>query len=319
MAQSPTGIAAVVLSFDPASGFLLDFIEAVTDTLSREGLFTSIHNSGWDCGRERGILQRLARDRIDGILLLPVSDRHNVEILCEIAAQGPRLALVDACTRNLPAAGFASDNIGGARDLTRLLIERGHDRIGFLSCSPINGRTSLQDRYFGYCQAVREHGMMPLPFFPDEEGEAEISDACGRPGCRSVPGNRHILSLRSRIPAMIGNGITAVFAEQDSLALDVMEACRDLGIDIPRDLSLAGFDDIPALDRLTIPLTTVHQSFDLLGQESAAWLADTIRLGLGAAGPGKRLPVRIVDRGSVRSRTRSGGWMRSGAAVAPGP
>jgi DNA-binding LacI/PurR family transcriptional regulator len=90
---------------------------------------------------------------------------------------------------------------------------------------------------------------------------------------------------------------TAVLAMSDELAIGTLEAARDAGLDVPGDLSVVGFDDIPAAAHASPPLTTVHQPLRRKGELAGKHLLD-LRAGHRPT-PGDRLPTRLVVRSST--------------------
>jgi LacI family transcriptional regulator len=78
------------------------------------------------------------------------------------------------------------------------------------------------------------------------------------------------------LPRLLAAGVTAVFCHNDMLAVGALLACRELGLDVPRDLSLVGFDDIALAKYVTPPLTTLHQPMLELGRSAMQMLLDLI-------------------------------------------
>jgi DNA-binding LacI/PurR family transcriptional regulator len=105
--------------------------------------------------------------------------------------------------------------------------------------------------------------------------------------------------------------VTAVFAANDEMAIGLMAAASALGLDVPRDLSVVGFDDIPSARYLSPPLTTVQQDFAELGRRAIATLLDEIEHGA----PQQRHPAltsRLVVRSSTAEVTIGYGRARAG-------
>jgi len=91
---------------------------------------------------------------------------------------------------------------------------------------------------------------------------------------------------------------TAVFAANDLMAIATIDAARDLGLRVPQDLSVVGFDDVPEAVAATPPLTTVAQPIQRMGAEAVGLLVRLIA-GDDAARVHVRLPTRLVERGST--------------------
>ncbi len=174
-----------------------------------------------------------------------------------------------------------SDGFGGAWEATRFLIGLGHRRIGFV----INELTasSFQDRKRGWLCALYEAGIMPDPRWIVSMQIADDPD----PFLRPVLGSP--------------DGPTAYLAANDDNALAVMKSCRELGLSVPQDVSLIGFDNIPFSVHTYPPLTTLSVDKQYMGRLAVRRLH--ARLQENQAGQGVReppihltVPVSLVQR-----------------------
>jgi LacI family transcriptional regulator len=167
-------------------------------------------------------------------------------------------------------------NYQGSFDATRYLLDLGHRRIGFITGNMQLG--AARDRLTGHQAALAERG---LELDPDLVVEGDFF----QPRARIAA---HQLLSRTAPP-------TAIFASNDVSAFGVIEAATELGLRIPLDLSLVGFDDIPQAAFTQPPLTTVRQPLEQMGRVAARLL-----LGLIAdpEGPPARveLPTELVVR-----------------------
>jgi LacI family transcriptional regulator len=172
------------------------------------------------------------------------------------------------------------DNHGGACAMTQHLIQLGHTRIGF-----IGGRNDLRDasqRESGFRDTMAKHHLTVV----DEwvaQGDYETRKAF-----------QLAMSLlaKSRRP-------TAVFAANDLMAYGVVDAARVLGLKVPEDLSVGGFDDLEASAEFVPALTTVGQPMMDLGRIAARYLLEVLNM---AEPPGvlrQQLPARLVPRSST--------------------
>jgi LacI family transcriptional regulator len=163
---------------------------------------------------------------------------------------------------------------------TRHLIALGHTRIGFLG-----GREDLESsrlREAGFRQALAEAG---LTADPDLVRVAEYQ----RDGADSP--TAAMLALPE--PP------TAIFAANDLSAMGILDTARRLGVRVPQDLSVVGFDDIPESAATEPPLTTVRQELQRLGAAAVDLLLHRLD-GTGADSPGHvRLPTTLVERGTT--------------------
>jgi LacI family transcriptional regulator len=172
------------------------------------------------------------------------------------------------------------DNYGGACAMTEHIIQLGHTKIGF-----IGGRSDLRDasqRELGFRTTLAKHHLPVV----DEwivQGEYETRKAF-QLGMS--------LLAKARRP-------TAVFAANDQMAYGVVDAARILGLKVPEDLSVGGFDDLEASAEFVPALTTVAQPMMDLGRVAARYLLEVLNM---AEPPGvlhKRLPARLVTRSST--------------------
>jgi DNA-binding LacI/PurR family transcriptional regulator len=130
---------------------------------------------------------------------------------------------------------------------TTHLLKLGHTRIGMIG-GPVETLCSRQ-RVAGYTDALRSAGLA-------------VDPALVRAGDFGVDGGH-----REALALLKGPGRpTAIFAGSDMQALGVYQAARELGLDIPRDLSVVGYDDVPIAQFVTPALTTVHQPLHLMAE-----------------------------------------------------
>lgn len=174
---------------------------------------------------------------LDGLLIVGALLE---ETLIEITRQTSiPIVLVDGYTDANTYDSILIDNVSGAYQATTYLIERGHRNIGLIGSSP-DGYPSIRERRKGYQRALRAAGL---------EANHYIQE-----GLLSREASYHAtLALLKRAPE-----VSAIFACNDDTAVGVMRAARDIGRDIPQDLSVIGFDDIDLSQELQPPLTTMH-------------------------------------------------------------
>jgi DNA-binding LacI/PurR family transcriptional regulator len=181
------------------------------------------------------------REKADGLLIISLPPRN--EDLPFLASSPVPIVLVDANHPSLTMLNrVTTDDVAGGRLATQHLLDLGHRRIAYLSDhfeTPFNF-TASYDRYMGYCQALTTAG---LHVRPEYHGCGEHSQ---------TEAHRLALDLL-RLP----EPPTAVFAASDTQAMGVLAAARDLGLRVPDDLSVIGYDDIELAEHLQ--LTTIRQ------------------------------------------------------------
>jgi LacI family transcriptional regulator, galactose operon repressor len=265
-------IGIVVADIEPFSAELLKGAGAAIRERGYELIVYSGSGHGKDhSGWERRYISRLGGTLTDGIILVTPTV-VNVD-------DGTPLVAVDPHTgpSNLPSVH--SDNLAGAISATRHLLELGHRRIGFLAGRP--DLESARQREQGYCRALSDAG---LPVDPNliRVGDYELE--------MSQEPARQLLTLDDRP--------TAVFAANDLSAMQTMHVARTLGLAIPGDVSVVGFDNIPESALIEPPLTTIDQSIQEMGRRAVELLIAVIE---GETGLTQQvtLPTRLVVRQST--------------------
>jgi LacI family transcriptional regulator len=224
-------------------------------------------NSGW----ERRYVSRLGGTLTDGMILVTPT-------VVDVSDATPIVA-IDPHTGPSSLPSVHSDNLAGAITATRHLVELGHRRIGFLAGRP--DLESARQREQGYRDALTAAG---IPIDPQlirvGDYELEMSE---RPA-------RQLLTLDDRP--------TAVFAANDLSAIQTMHVARSLGLSVPDDLSVIGFDNIPESALIGPPLTTIDQSIQEMGRRAVELLIDLIEGNIEP--PGQiTLPTRLIVRQST--------------------
>jgi LacI family transcriptional regulator len=159
--------------------------------------------------------------------------------------------------RSIPWVGI--NNVSSAYDATRYLLELGHRRIAYLQ-GPSN-YYCVAERYQGYAQALREAGIDPDP---ELVFQGRFDEPSGRE-CASELFAREKESWPS-----------AIFASNDQMAYGVLNFAEQLGVRVPEDIALIGFDDNLLSAHMRPPLTTIHQPFFEMGYKAIEWLLTMI-------------------------------------------
>jgi LacI family transcriptional regulator len=215
-------------------------------------------------------------DRADGLLVVStLPPEQEVE---RIRAARIPCILVDAVHPALPS--IAVDDVAGGELATRHLIELGHRRIALIGDPPPEFRFEWsRDRTRGYEQALRQAGITVRPEYVCE-------------GTRLLHVARAIAAELLSLPERP----TAIFASSDTQALGALEAARTLGVRVPQELSVIGFDDIEVASY--VGLTTVRQPLAESGRRGAQLLLRA----LGGRPVDLRtelLPLELVVRGTT--------------------
>ena len=213
--------------------------------------------------------------RPDGFIITPpISD--DLGVLGVLEAAGTPYVRLSPGLELERGNSISIDELEAARQMTELLIEAGHRRIGFVRAHP--DHVAAGGRFDGYRRALTEHD---LPY--DEglvrQGNFEFSggEACGT-------------SLLTQVERP-----TAIFASNDDTALGVMAAAYRLGLRVPQDLSLVGFDDSDVARHAWPLLTTVRQPIRQMAAMAAEFLIARDQTGTARC----KVQFEIVQRGTV--------------------
>ncbi|KHL03530.1 LacI family DNA-binding transcriptional regulator [Sinomonas humi] len=276
MRSRKTGVIGVLVAgFEPFSAEILKGVGAALscsgyDLLAYSGSH-QLSAEGW----ERRSLSRLSGTLIDGAIMVTPT-------VVNVHADVPVVA-VDPHTGHVDLPTVETDNFGGARNAAHFLIRLGHRRIGFVA-----GRSDLRSaaaREGGYRKALTEAG---LPFDPACVVVGNYERECSREAAR------RLLTQPDRP--------TAVFAANDLSAIVVIEVARELGLEVPCDLSVVGFDDVPEASRYHLPLTTVRQPMGQIGA-AAADLVVALMNGETPEATHLRMPTRLIARATTAPPT----------------
>ena len=271
-----TNTLALVVT-DITNPFWTTIVRGVEDAANEAGFTVVLCNTDESPAKQDAYLQVLLQKRVDGILLAPV--RSMAEPVAVIQRQGVLVVVLD---RRVPGAAVdvvRCDSEGGAYQLVRCLLDLGHRRIGMLT-GPEDVSTSV-DRVVGYRRALREAGL----------GEADEWVRYGHFTIDSgAQGAYEMLDLHSRP--------TALFAANNFIATGALRVLREAGLDVPGDVSLVTFDELPCDPSSTPFLTVADQPGYEMGQQATELLI--ARLSDPAANGYKEivLPTQIVVRRS---------------------
>jgi len=221
-------------------------------------------------------------NRADGIILLGYGDYGSIaDKLMRLREEDARFVIWGATTPELEGHAIGCQNSEGGEMAARHLLELGCRRIVFLGGAS-DDCPEFRQRYDGYCRALAAAGLEPQP---ELRFDADNQETSGFTAMERL--------LES------GHAFDGVFAASDLIAIGAMKKMRQAGIDIPGDVSVVGFDDIPAASYFTPALTTIRQDT----RQAAQLLVENL-IGLIEGEPGRShlLPMQLVVRGSCGGR-----------------
>ncbi|MDI9549704.1 MAG: LacI family DNA-binding transcriptional regulator [Chloroflexota bacterium] len=240
---------------DSANLFFSEMLRGVEDILHAEGYGLLVCNTDEVLAREAHYLDLLLRQRVDGIIAAATSQRWTP--LNEVASQHTPIVFVDRRFPNMEGPYVGADNEGGARLGVEHLIARGYTEIGILA--GFQRLSTMRERLHGYHTALHAAG---LPIRPGWVIPSHLTIEAGKQAMR------HLLTQPTRPQA--------VFVNNNLLMLGALLALRELGMSVPRDVAIVGFDDHPWAAVADPPLTVVRQPAREIGQVAAEALCTLI-------------------------------------------
>jgi LacI family transcriptional regulator len=283
--RGKTGTVGVVLA-DIGNPYIPGLVRGLAGVFEAEGVLPIIFESEDDSGRLARILDALAGQRVDGVIVA-CARRGDENVLLQFAQ---RIAPVVLAIRRLPGSGLpavCADDLEGGRLAGGYLLRLRHRRL-----AQLQGPQDIQpfaDRGLGFNRAVEDAGVVVV----------NTNDYAVHPtyeeGARLM---NHLIATAAELP-------TGVFAQNDSLALGAIDALRSCGLECPNDVSIIGFNDNPYTHRMSPPLSTVRISSYEIGALASKELCHWME---GAEGLGSEvfLPPSLVARGSTKRVNRLG-------------
>lgn len=275
MRRGRTHTVGIVIP-DIANPFFGDLARSLEDHMFERGYSAIICNSDGDAAKEARYLDVLLSKKVDGLLLIAAS--QSTDGLDELVATGPPTIVIDRELGSLPVSHVMVENRRGGYLAGQHLLGLGHRDIGVIA-GPGGLGTSAR-RLEGFQSALDEAGV-------------------SLPERRIYRGDFRAASGRAAMDAWTQQGSTptAVFAENDLMAIGALSAAHAAGLDVPADLSVVGFDGIAFGADVTPPLTTVTQSTDDVATAAIELLFERLRDKLTAPRQ-VELPVTLAVRGS---------------------
>lgn len=255
-------------------------VQRATESNGVKTLIMDSHDSSQE---ELNNIRQLQDLPLDGAIILPVKYADLAEQVFKLKLDGFPLILVDRYFEDIGIPAVVSDNYRGSYDLTKHLIQKGRRRLAWVGELDA---TSTRQRLEGFRDAISDAGLV-----------------FDRALCRTLKLATATSPFEDAIREVVKQLVAvnpcpdAIVFQNDFLALAGMDALRQLGLEIPDDIGVAGFDNMPDSARSDPPLTTVAQSVEQLGEEAAKLLLQAIE-GHAPSTACKVLPVELIIRKS---------------------
>lgn len=292
--ESALPVLSVVLPYNEQLGY--ELLTGVEKVCEQAGLYVTFHNSHGDPEREKEIIAKLRHDHVRGIIVYPCSSLMNIELFSDMIIRRFPFVIIDRNIQGLETPLVISNHYQGSYAAAQHLIQLGHRHIAFVGAA-MKQFFSISERYRGYCQALIDGGIsVKSDWLIDdfwEWPEVRLDKAEDRSAAMSASADivlKRLLALEQRP--------TALVVVNDMTAMYMIKAALHMGISIPGELSVTGFDNLSFAEHLEVPLTTVEQNFAAMGERAAEMLVQYK--------PGNRPVTTILDTALiVRSSTGS--------------
>jgi LacI family transcriptional regulator len=249
-------IAYIML--DATNPFFTDVAQGIEQSAAGADLALYLCNSDNRRERERAYLSRLEEQRVAGILITPLDpDDPSIE---DISRRGTPVVIVDRTPSTNSHCSVAVNDVLGGRLAAEHLIDLGHVRIAFVGGPHTMGQ--VHERCAGAHDAVVAAGLAEDQFLRLDTTAPSVEE-----GRRA--GSRLVGMPTSRRP-------TAAFCANDLLALGLLQECSALGVEVPGELAIVGYDDIEFAGAATVALTSVRQPRRQLGEIAGTLLLDEV-------------------------------------------
>ncbi|MCR9136689.1 MAG: LacI family transcriptional regulator [Alphaproteobacteria bacterium] len=271
-------MAVLLVVRNMANPFYLDIFKGVEGIARAAGYVVLMGNTEDDANREIEYFDMLRDGHADGMILMTGNLPQEHQVLDDRFGSAPIVVALEAI-ENCGLAHVDVDNRAASRTAVRHLLDLGHTRIGHIA-GPVP-EVLGQLRLDGFRMAMAEAGHS-VPSCHEAVGDYSIQS--GRRCCRRI--------FESETPP------TALFVANDEMAFGAIGELRDMGLRVPQDVSVIGFDDLFVSDSFSPPLTTIRQPCIEIGRKTMTMLIDL--MGSGRRSPQMcQMPTELVVRGST--------------------
>jgi len=253
-------IIAVIIT-DIEGYFFPEVIRGIEEVATADGYRITLNNTDNNPQKEARFVNQF-RDKVDGLIIAPSTGdgKKKYSHLKELSKSDTPFVFIDRYIDSIKSSYVVSDNENGAYQVVKHLIKLGHKQIGHISLPEC---TSIKDRMNGYKKALAEYNikvdkrLIKKGDFNDEESGYRLTKEFLKMPFKDRP--------------------SAIFAVNDRVAMGALRAIREKGLKVPEDIALVGYDDLPFVSCLEVPLTTVSQPRYEMGKEAAKLLIKIIK------------------------------------------
>lgn len=252
-------VSFIMLSNQPENN---EIINGINSVLSPQNIKLTVSVSNDDAANEQKILEQLNDKSISGIICYPYLDAKNNVWTFNLGRKMP-LVFLDRYPENVFCSSVLPNSYNGMYDMTAHVIGMGHTDIAYLTF-PMSPLVTMKERFNGFRDCMAAHGLSC------KNGRISILPPQFRPYTED-DFTQNIIELLTN-----DDRPSVVICANDVLAHSCMKMAQTLGLNIPRDLSVTGFDDIYLSSHSNPRLTTMRQPFYEIGRTAAQLLCDDI-------------------------------------------
>ncbi len=281
--SSRSNTFGIITDYVSTTPYSVDIVRGIQDWANANGKTILMANTGGVSEREAEIWKTFQSHRIDGVLY--VTMYHRI-VDPETGDVGIPTVMINCRPQtNELFPSIEPDDYQGAQDLTRYLLEKGHRKIGYIRLNPI--LLGAEMRLDAFRQTTWEFGV----------SESDLSIRLGMEGPVGAEKN-YVFEAATELLQQKDRP-TAIMSGNDEMAIQIYIAALTLGLRIPQDLSIVGFDDFRTVSMALKPeLTTAALPYYDLGFEGAKWLNGLLSDAM--IRPSSRVvPCKLVERASV--------------------
>ncbi|MFH0797520.1 MAG: GntR family transcriptional regulator [Candidatus Omnitrophota bacterium] len=250
--------------------FISEIYPGIKKVATQNGYQAVIFSSDKSIEKEVANIELLKKSNIPGAIIFPCWGRFNALQILELKKRGYPFVLIDRYFRDIQTDMVVVDNYRGAYQAVKYLISLGHRKIGHIMGADC---TSNEDRFEGYRAALNQAGI-PFNSYLVRKIQPFETEGSLRFEPDDVGGYKETLALLA-----LKKRPTAIFGGNDYLTLGCCKAVKKMGLKIPDDISIVGFDDLKISSYREIPLTTVRQPKYEIGKRACEILIKRIKGG----------------------------------------
>lgn len=271
------GYVALVMPHTTQLGRGAETVVGLERELTAAGYRLSLHFTGGDWKREREIIDEVIRSGVAGIVLVAASNHTNLDVLNKLALRNFPLVILDQHFEGIPLNYVLTNNYEGGYRAGAYLAELGLQEIYYVTDTGIVSSTTVRDRYFGFCKALYEHQvelsdehLLTISMLNNDIILREVNEH----GYTGAPSLKEIKALLDRYSAP-GKRI-GFHTANDYLGIHLVKMALDMGLQVPGEVAVVGFDNIEHCAYIEVPLTTVDYNFNDIGEGAGKLLLEQI-------------------------------------------